>query len=50
MCLDLEHLLLFLHEMVIQFGLVLEVMEAMRGEYDEGRRSLRGDREGAMRG
>jgi hypothetical protein len=30
MCLDMECLLFFLHEMVNQFGLVLEVREVMR--------------------
>jgi hypothetical protein len=50
MCLDMEYLLFFLHEMVNHFRLVFDVREVMRGEYDEGRRSLRGDVEGAMRG
>jgi hypothetical protein len=49
MYLDLEYLLFFLHEMVNQFGLLLEIGEMMKGEYDERRRSLRGDTQGAVR-
>jgi hypothetical protein len=50
MCLDVEYLLFFLHEMVNQFGLVLKVKEVMRCEYYEARRSLREDTEDAVRG